>query len=200
MQLTAAQQNVLNHLAAGKSIAETADLCGVHRNTIANWRRDIPAFTAQLDQAVRERAFLFQELVPQAIEVVRTILHNEAVSPSIRLRAALAVLKMAPQPQPQHTAEPEVEPEIQPQPDPESQPEQPIRAALQESLSAKIREIQAQHVEIQEKMHKFAQPPVQQPIRRPAEPGRNSRCPCNSGLKYKRCCANKMLQTTAAAA
>ena len=59
--LTAAQQNVLNHLAAGKSVAETAELCGVHRNTIANWRREIPAFTIQLDEAIHERTLLFQE-------------------------------------------------------------------------------------------------------------------------------------------
>ena len=31
------------------------------------------------------------------------------------------------------------------------------------------------------------------PAIRPATPGRNAACPCNSGLKYKHCCANKQL-------
>jgi len=43
-------------------------------------------------------------------------------------------------------------------------------------------------------------PPIQEPqirnwkiepIRAPAQPGRNELCPCNSGLKFKRCCLNK---------
>jgi hypothetical protein len=45
--------------------------------------------------------------------------------------------------------------------------------------------------------HKPAQP---QPVRRPVEPGRNSQCSCNSGLKYKRCCANKPIPTAQVAA
>jgi DNA-binding transcriptional MerR regulator len=196
MQLTAAQQNVLNHLAAGKSISEAAELCGVHRNTIANWRRQTPAFTTLLNEAVRERALFFQEeaqsLIPKAIEVLRNILHNGEAGPSVLLRAALAVLKMAPQP--------EAAPEPQSEPQAEPEPEQPLETRLQESLAAKIREVQAQQLEIQENMHKFAQPPARQPIRRTAEPGRNSQCPCGSGVKYKRCCANKTPQATAAAA
>jgi uncharacterized protein YecA (UPF0149 family) len=34
-------------------------------------------------------------------------------------------------------------------------------------------------------------PSTTQPIRRAPEPGRNTPCPCKSGLKYKRCCANR---------
>jgi len=30
-------------------------------------------------------------------------------------------------------------------------------------------------------------------ITRPVTPGRNAQCPCGSGLKYKRCCANKQM-------
>ena len=109
---------------------------------------------------------LIQELVPEAIEVLRTILHNEAASPSVHLRAALAVLKFA------SAAEPQTEPTPTPAPQPQSAELAQLRTTVQ-----KI-----------ENVHKSAQ---QQPIRRPAEPGRNSQCPCSSGLKYKRCCANK---------
>jgi hypothetical protein len=100
---------------------------------------------------------LVQELVPEAIEVLRTILHNEAASPSVHLRAALAILKLA------NTAEQQSEP----LPEPTSQ------------ICTTVPELAKPHNS------------AQQPIRRLAEPGRNSQCPCGSNLKYKRCCANK---------
>jgi uncharacterized protein YecA (UPF0149 family) len=148
-QLTAAQYKVLNHLIAGISITEAARLAGVHRNTVTNWRRQIPTFATLLNEALQERALLFREqteaLALKAIEVLRTILHNEEASPSVRLRAALAVLKMA---------------------------------ATEPAVAAPAAKTEIAHNA------------AQQPIRRPAEPGRNSQCPCGSGLKYKRCCAN----------
>jgi transposase-like protein len=49
--------------------------------------------------------------------------------------------------------------------------------------------LQVDPIQKNEILHKSAQSP--QPVRLPAEPGRNSLCPCNSGLKFKRCCANK---------
>jgi uncharacterized protein YecA (UPF0149 family) len=46
--------------------------------------------------------------------------------------------------------------------------------------------------ETTENVHNSAQnctaPPANQPVRRAPEPGRNSPCPCKSGMKYKRCC------------
>jgi hypothetical protein len=39
-------------------------------------------------------------------------------------------------------------------------------------------------------------PPL--PIRVPHKPGRNEPCPCNSGLKFKRCCLNKLRPTATA--
>jgi transposase-like protein len=101
--LTDAQYKVLNHLIDGISISEAARAAGVHRNTVTNWRRQIPAFAQLLDEALHERAVLFSEqteaLAFQALDVLRTILHNDDASPSVRRRAALAVLKMTPQPE-----------------------------------------------------------------------------------------------------
>jgi transposase-like protein len=98
--LTDAQYKVLNYLLSGISISDAARAAGVHRNTVTNWRRQIPAFATLLNEALAERALLFREQIEalafKAIEVLRTILHNEDASPSVRLRAALAVLKMAP--------------------------------------------------------------------------------------------------------
>jgi preprotein translocase subunit SecA len=39
-----------------------------------------------------------------------------------------------------------------------------------------------------------------QPIRLPVEPGRNSICPCGSGVKFKRCCGNPVPATATAEA
>ena len=150
-ELTAQQYKVLNHLIAGISISQAARIAGIHRNTVTNWRRQIPAFSVLLNEALEERDLLISEeaeaLTFKAIEVLRTILEDEDASPSVRLRAVQAVLKLAARP----------------------------KAELVQS----------------EKNRKAAQTAQEQPIRRPAEPGRNAQCPCNSGLKYKRCCANK---------
>jgi hypothetical protein len=198
--LTAVQSNVLNHLAAGRSIAEAAGLCGVHRNTVANWRRTIPAFTTLLNEAVRERTAAWQEealvLAPQALHVLRTILHNEDASPSVLLRAALATLKIARvgekvDPSATHLA---ALPELEPEPTPES------ARPLSEALTAQIDEMQQRQKEFHENLHNYAQAAAPLPIRRPAEPGRNSQCPCGSGLKYKRCCANASSRPPASAA
>ena len=40
--------------------------------------------------------------------------------------------------------------------------------------------------------------PQSTPITKPATPGRNSQCPCNSGRKYKHCCLGKTPQPQAA--
>jgi hypothetical protein len=179
--LTPIQQDVLNLLATGSSLTDAATGAGVHRNTIMNWRRTIPAFTTLLDQATRDRAQLIQDaLAPKAIEVLEAILYNEAASPSVRLRAALSVLKMPP---------------------PQKQEEPPApRPAITEALEDGMRKLAEQQNEIRENMHNFAQRPKPQPIRIAPQPGRNTQCPCSSGLKFKRCCANKPLPTDQAAA
>ena len=60
-------------------------------------------------------------------------------------------------------------------PEPSAQPEAVTEAPAQPESAPKT-----------EIMHNHAQ----MPIRLAAEPGRNSLCPCGSGLKFKRCCAN----------
>src|ERR1700692_866396 len=74
--LTDAQYKVLNHLIDGISISEAARAVGVHRNTVTNWRRQIPAFAQLLDEAMQERDLLFREqteaLAFKHIECLRT--------------------------------------------------------------------------------------------------------------------------------
>jgi uncharacterized protein YecA (UPF0149 family) len=163
-ELTPVQLEILKHLANSFSLGEAAQQVGVDRNTIANWRRAIPAFNRELEQAMRDRALMNQEhlqaLVYDAITALRQILQDEEASSSARLRAAQMVFKMT-------VAKPEAEPVAAPQ-----QAAEPAQEA--------------------ESVHKLAQ----RPIRLLAEPGRNSLCPCGSGAKFKRCCANPAPQTT----
>jgi uncharacterized protein YecA (UPF0149 family) len=80
-------------------------------------------------------------------------------------------------------------------------PQPEIRPAFQEAMEDKLRELRERQSEIVQRMTSTnPHNPAQQPIRRPAEPGRNSLCPCSSGVKYKRCCANAPAQTLQRAA
>ncbi len=106
--LSKVQQQVLTLLASGSTINEAAAAASVHRNTIANWRRSSEAFrhqwhTMQYEQAMHWRDEL-QPLVPVAFEVLQDLLTDPKTPPSVRLRAALAVISRVtapPPPQPE---------------------------------------------------------------------------------------------------
>ena len=176
--LSAPQLKVVDALLNGANLNAAAELAGVHRNTIANWRHTSPAFQSALAVAEAEMAqALHEEAIaraPKAFQALDQILDDPKSSASARLRAALFILNHA---MPKITSKSRSicgppEPAVQPQPAPEAQ------AAAQNSQN----------------LHKNAQ----QPYRRPAPKiGRNDRCPCGSGRKYKQCCLNKP-QTAAA--
>jgi hypothetical protein len=93
---TAQQQQVLVFLAQGKSINAAAAAAGIHRNTIANWRRSSETFRhhwhiMQYEQAMHWRDEL-QSIAQIAVDAVLKTLTDEKTPPTVRLRAALAVL------------------------------------------------------------------------------------------------------------
>ena len=94
---TTQQQRVLTLLAQGSTVAAAAEAVGVHRNTVANWRRaGSPAFrhawqTAQWEQAQYWRDQM-QTLGELAVKTLHQVMTDGAATPSVRLRAALAVL------------------------------------------------------------------------------------------------------------
>ena len=102
--LTPAQHKVLALLADGRSIIDAAAAAGVHRNTVRNWRRALPAFAREAEWAAREQALAWHDcmvhLAPRAAHVLHHLLHDDSAAPALRLRAALAVLKAAADPQP----------------------------------------------------------------------------------------------------
>ena len=120
------QQHILCLLAGGQTITEAAAAVGVHRNTVSNWRRGLPAFRQQLasvqyDQAMHWRDQL-QPLAGDAVETIRGILHDTEAAPSVRLRAALAILDKVSTPAP-------IQPELAHRPDRELSQDR-IAAAL----------------------------------------------------------------------
>jgi hypothetical protein len=158
--LTDVQYNVLNYLASGHSISEATRAAGVQRNTVTNWRYEVPEFAALFQEALAERALIFREqadaLVGKALSALRTILIDDEASPSVRLRAALAVLKMAPIAQPE-----------------ESKPQKQTPAN------------RPQLVTKSEKVHNPAQRPAQSTV----ETDSRKPCPCGSQVRYGLCCS-----------
>jgi SEC-C motif len=199
--LTPRQHHVLSLLAVGLSFSAAAEGAGVHRNTITNWRREIPSFATAFEKAARDQARAFQEealdAVPLATQVILAILNDPATPPALRLRAAGMILKMADIKSAAQEREVLIDLQTgirtiteEPAPDPEKVAR--LRAEI-ESTRAQIR------AELEKRCALESQIPAQSctiPIRRAPEPGRNSLCPCGSGQKYKRCCAQ--LRTTAA--
>ena len=179
--LTPVQHRVLALLAEGQSLTEAAAQAGVHRNTVRNWRRSVPAFARDCEFAVREQAVAWHDhllqLAPQAAQVLHSVLHDESASPSLRLRAAVAVLKASADPHPKPlaligtvTAE--------------------LEALNGYCLAQKPPVVHNEIPKTRTMMHNA-------PMRLPPEPGRNSLCPCGSGQKFKRCCANRARAATA---
>jgi transposase-like protein len=186
--LTPQQHHVLSLLAEGHSIIDAAEAVGIHRNTIRNWRRCVPAFAREIEFAVREQALVWHEqaiqLAPLAAKTLSDILNDSTASPALRLRASLAVLKVAADPQPRS---------LRPFPTVPAEMEA-VQGEILKFRAAMERQTEGQNV-------RAATTPIPaqsctMPIRRASEPGRNTPCPCGSGQKFKRCCAQ--LRTTPA--
>jgi transposase-like protein len=90
------QQAVLAALVQGATITAAAEASNVHRTTVHYWCRTQPEFRLALQQAkqihteaVRDE---LRQLSADAISVLREIMHSKQAPPSVRLRAALAVI------------------------------------------------------------------------------------------------------------
>jgi len=109
--LTPIQLTLLSLVATGYSIMEaakeaaqetataTATATSLSWGIIMEWSRTIPEFRLALDEALECRALLnrerAQELTYDALQVLVMLVRDESASPSVRLRASLAVIKMA---------------------------------------------------------------------------------------------------------
>jgi hypothetical protein len=107
-QLSPVQDQVIAALANGASFSDAAAEAKVHRNTIGNWRRSSAAFRSAFANALYDRAMCVREeavsLAEKAIRTIEEILTDSKVAPSVRLRAALAILAQASAPPPEPPA------------------------------------------------------------------------------------------------
>ena len=172
--LTPQQLQVINALTEGITMTDAAALAGVHRNTIANWRRNSLFFREALADAQYDRALLFRDMAEGMLDLafatLNTLLIDPKASPSVRLKAAMFIIEKATTP---------------------PAPKKPVPFDFSNVPVTKTPPL-AQPVQ---EVHKDAQPqpaPAIQTVRRETpKVGRNEPCPCGSGQKYKRCCLNK---------
>jgi hypothetical protein len=193
----------LDALANGATLTDAAAHAGVHRNTLANWRREAPDFEVALANAQYDRALLFREkaeaMADLAFDALRSVLTDPKSSPSVRLKAALAVINlistpMHPQKKVNVTAGDIID---APPPVPIADPARNLHNSAQPA-PPEPSAVLAAFRERLKNMHNPAQPEPPQTIRRDhPKVGRNESCPCGSGLKYKRCCADKPLAAAA---
>jgi len=170
------QQTIaLDAIASGASVNQAAAAAGVHRNTIANWRRETVNFEIALNNAHYDRALSLrekaEELTDLAFATIRGILEDPNASPSVRLKAALAIANL-----------------VTTQMPPRKKPPVTLDEALLGAAAVPAPNPVSLH-----KMHNADQPAAVQTIRRDhPKVGRNEACPCGSGLKHKRCCLDKV--------
>lgn len=115
--LSTAQLDAVAFLALGNSITVTAHHTGIHRATIYNWLK-LPEFCAVLEQGRRDHMALvhskLREISELALDTIRHSLTDPAVPPSVKLKAALAVLDRPVFPQPLQSLPPQIDEELRP--------------------------------------------------------------------------------------
>jgi uncharacterized protein YecA (UPF0149 family) len=176
--LSTQQLAVICALSSGATSTDAAAQAGVHRNTIAHWRRNLLPFQYALANAQYDRALFFREKMEEqadaAVQTIQQILTDPKVPASVRLRAALAVMATASTPpEPKKRTELDIEKIVHPRSEPE--------VITEDQLGTRPNP---------PKVHN----PAQSTYRRETpKVGRNEPCPCGSGQKYKRCCLGKPL-------
>jgi len=170
--LSPVQAQVVAALAAGASISAAAQAAGIHRSTIHNWLK-APAFSTEFDTSRQEYTDSLRDqlrdLSTLALDTIRQLLENPETPASVRLRAAQLVLNR-PQFPKREWALPE-----------------PLYTSSQQLHNAEVAALEADlnHLRLRQEVERSE-------VRAEATPmeaiARNARCPCGSGLKYKRCC------------
>jgi SEC-C motif len=171
---------VLAQISAGSTILDAALSAGVHRNTVGYWMRTSPAFRQGLADAQLTELLLWRQMAESWVEdcfntinQIRTDSHAPA---SVRLKAAQIIIDRALAPVPLQPSAPH--------PDP---------ALVHKNAQNDSQPADSKSTPASPRAELITQPPApntQSPARG-AKVGRNERCPCGSGLKYKHCCLGK---------
>jgi transposase-like protein len=205
--LSTKQIAVIDALSSGVTFTAAAEQVGVHRNTIAAWRRNHLPFQHALSHAQYDRALLYrektEELADLAVAALRTILSNPNTSPSILLRAALAIIKtVSTPPEAKKQVQLDIEKIVTHPADPHNITAESLDGNNMPGHAEPAGKPEDCTVVQPGKTHSFAQSPTRKVGWAPTPPvatihregpkiGRNEPCPCGSGLKFKRCCLLK---------
>ena len=96
--LTPIQVQVLQSLVAGLSVTAAAKEAGIHRTTVHRWTRTLPDFARAYLTLRQQRADRLADglgdLAGLAINTFRQLLSDESASASVRLKAALEIVKL----------------------------------------------------------------------------------------------------------
>jgi hypothetical protein len=189
--LSPVQAQVVTALAQGRSVTAAALEAGIHRSTIHHWFRHEPAFETAVEQARAEYSATLndgmRDLAARALETLRDLLDDPKTPPAIRLKAALAILQRPHFPKEGwHLPERVESPRQQEALDGLAQMEVDLRAMrMADQMESKAPQMESKA--------------PQQETEHAAPVARNAPCPCGSGMKYKRCCANSQAARQAAA-
>jgi uncharacterized protein YchJ len=195
------QAQVIAALAKGQTVTAAAREAGVHAATIHHWIRTEPDFKAALEAAqsdyVAALADEMRELSALALTTLRSLLDDPTTPPSVRLRAALAVLQRPKFPDQGWSLPERIEtPRERRVVDTLAETEADYKAMrMAEATQAAAIAADAQHKT--EPQPETSGPqlatgvwPARSNIQHPPSPSRCAPCPCGSGLKYKRCCGS----------
>ena len=90
------QARVAEALAEGATITAAAEAAGLHRSTIHNWFRECKPFRNAVedarDDAMENMREEMKELYKLALKTLKNLIQDPKASPSVRLRAALAIV------------------------------------------------------------------------------------------------------------
>jgi hypothetical protein len=205
--LSPQQQQVIDALTDGASSTDAAAQAGVHRNTIANWRRNSLFFREALADAQYDRALLFRDKtecrLDLALETLDAVLSDPKASAATRLKAAMFVIGDAcTPPAPRNYPPVEISEAHQ-------QIVHPVHNNAQNAQSPTLPGTRGDSrvcrtaPENPPSVHNNAQN-AHAPFRRDtSKVGRNQSCPCGvpsgPGRKYKYCCLNQSGARAAAA-
>lgn len=172
--LTPIQDQIIARLAAGETVTAAANALNLHRTTIHAWKRANPDFAnaladAKEDAADQHRAACHQH-TDVALTAIVAVLHDPKTSPSVRLKAALYILQGA-------TGQP---------------PSKATTAAAQKRQNSSpvntVAPAAAAPLPHSSLFITSADTTGQPYVRTTPKVGRNEKCPCGSGKKYKICC------------
>ena len=142
-----------------------------------------------------------EELVDLAFQAIREILADPKTAPSIRLKAALAIIQTAstpPEPKRQVTLDIEKIHVIK-HTEPTILTEDPNGRFVHKDAQSASAPKPVSATPPPQNAHKNAQTDGRPVAAQPAsqKPGRNELCPCGSNKKFKRCCIDKPLAAAA---